>query len=174
MNTHASKTDLCKAMFAGAVAGIVASAAMTRFHVALSGRGLTGSEEPQSMKPVGGGDDVAMRVADLTAEATTGGRLTREEKTEVGGPLAHYAFGAGVGAIYGLMCELTPDAPCTRGAIFGPSVWAGADQLALPLVGLTPWPLKAYPPATNLQHLASHVVYGIATAQAYAAIRRAL
>ena len=160
-------------MCAGALAGIVGSFAMTRFHVAINGDGLTGSEEPQSMKPLADGDDVAMKTADLATEAATGEQLTQMEKTELGGPLAHYAFGALTGSIYGLVCETTPDALCTRGDVFGTSVWAGADQLTLPLTGLTPWPLKTYPAATNAQHLLSHVVFGWTTAWTYRALRRA-
>src|SRR5687768_1006683 len=85
MTLHASKADLCKAMTAGALAGLAASFVMTRFHVALSGRGVTGSENPQSNKPVdASGDDAAMETADLVAQSTTGQPLTRREKTEVG------------------------------------------------------------------------------------------
>jgi putative membrane protein len=147
---------------------------MTRYHVALSGKGLTGSEEPQSKKPVEGRDDAAMKAADVVAEATTGEPLSRREKTEVGGPLAHYAFGATAGAIYGAIAELTPDSKLTRGDRFGSALWVGADQLTLPLMGLSPWPLRAYPASTNFQHWTSHLVYGLTTAFTYRLIRRAI
>lgn len=173
-STHSVDRHLCRATFAGALAGIAASFVMTRYHVALSGRGLSGAEEPQSMKPVEGRDDAAMKSADLVSQATTGEPLTREEKKEVGGPLAHYAFGATVGAIYGAMAELTPQSPLLRGDRFGSAVWAGADQLTLPLVGLSPWPLKAYPASTNFQHWTSHLVYGMTTMLTYRLLRRAI
>ena len=177
--------QLWKGAVAGVVAGVVASWVMTRFQVALSGRGLTGSENPQSNKPVDGAtgsssgvssphegrDDAAMKAADVTAQATLGRPLGREEKTEVGGPLAHYAFGASAGAFYGMLRE-TEHAP--GGAAFGAELWAVADQLGLPIAGLSPWPLKAYPASTNVQHLAAHVVYGLTTAGVYALVRRAL
>jgi hypothetical protein len=172
MRTQHSGSDVFKGMVVGAVAGIMASFAMTRFHVAVSGPGLTGSEEPQSMKPVGGGDDAAMKAADVAVQATTGEPLTRREKREIGGPAAHYAFGALAGAVYGLMRELTPNARCRNGGVFGSMMWVGADQLLLPLVGLSPWPLSAYPASTNFQHLMSHLVYGEATEKAYDALRR--
>lgn len=56
----------------------------------------------------------------------------------------------------------------------GAELWAVADQLGLPMVGLSPWPLKAYPASTNAQHLAAHVVYGLSTAGVYSLVRRAL
>jgi putative membrane protein len=190
-----------KGALAGAVAGLAASWVMTRFQVALSGRGLTGSENPQSNKPVtsstlpaangrperrqaapgsgsshapstdGGPDDAAMKAADDAAQVALGRSLTREEKTEVGGPLAHYAFGVTAGAFYGMLRE-TEHAP--GGVAFGAQLWAIADQLGLPMVGLSPWPLKAYPASTNAQHLAAHVVYGLSTAGVYSLVRRAI
>ena len=171
--TTTETADLCKAMFVGAVAGTLGSFAMTRFHVALSGRGLAGSEQPQSNKPVEGRDDVTMKTADLVAQSTAGRPLTRREKREFGGPAAHYAFGAAAGALYGALRELKSESPLLEGGKFGTAVWALADQIALPAVGLSPWPLKTYPAVTNLQHLISHLVYGWTTAATYRALRGA-
>jgi uncharacterized membrane protein YagU involved in acid resistance len=161
-------------MLAGAVAGLIGSFAMTRFHVALSGRGLTDAEEPQSNKPVDGRDDAAMKTADLVAQSTAGRPLSPTAKKEVGGPAAHYAFGLAAGALFGALRELMPCSSIARGGPYGAAVWVAADQLALPLAGLSPWPLKAYPPSVNLQHLTAHLVYGWATAATYSSFRRAL
>jgi uncharacterized membrane protein YagU involved in acid resistance len=166
-----SEPIVWKGALAGAVAGLVASWVMTRFHVSLSGRGATGSENPQSNKPVEGNDDAAMKAANETAQVVLGRELTRAEKTEVGGPAAHYALGVAAGAIYGMMRE-TQHAP--SGATFGAELWTVADQLGLPLVGLSPQPLSAFPLSTNAQHLAAHLVYGISTALVYPLIRQTL
>jgi uncharacterized membrane protein YagU involved in acid resistance len=163
--------NVWKAAMAGAIAGGVASWVMTRFHVAFSGRGLSGSENPQSNKPVEGGDDAPMKAANEAARVALDRELTREEKTEVGGPAAHYALGIGAGVFYGMLRE-THHAP--GGAAFGAELWVVADQLGLPLVGLSPWPVKSYPVSTNAQHFAAHLVYGLTTAFVYSAVRRAL
>jgi len=134
-----------KGAVAGAVAGLAASWVMTRFHVALSGSGLGGSENPQSSNPVDGRDDAA------SAE--------------------HYALGVTAGAFYGMWRE-TEHAP--GGAAFGAELWTIADQVGLPMVGLSPQPLKAYPLSTNAQHLAAHIVYGISTAVVYSMVRRVI
>lgn len=160
-----------KGALAGVVAGLAASWVMTRFHVSLSGRGLTGSEEPYSNQPVEGRDDVAMKVANETAKLALDRELTREEKTEVGGPLVHYAFGAAAGAFYGVLRE-TQHAP--GGAAFGAELWVIADQVGLPMAQLSPWPLEAYPASTNAQHFAAHLVYGLTTGFVYSAVRRVL
>ena len=161
-----------RGMVLGAVSGLVASYAMTRFHVALSGRGLTDAEEPQSKKPVDAeGDDATMEVAERVSESATGSELTQTEKKEVGGPAVHYAFGIGSGILYGAIRELWPRSTLAKGGPFGAVVWVAADQLALPLSGLGPWPLKAYPAATNLQHLVSHLVYGLTADTVYGALQ---
>ena len=160
-----------KGAVAGAIAGTVASWVMTRFQVALSGRGLSGSENPQSNKPVEGRDDAAMKAANETAKVVLDRELTREEKTEVGGPAAHYALGITAGAFYGMLRE-TRHAP--GGAAFGAELWVIADQLGLPIAGLSPWPVKTYPVSTNAQHFAAHLVYGLTNAFVYSAVRRAL
>ena len=174
MANQTTNGRVCGAMLAGAVAGLIGSFAMTRFHVALSGRGLTDAEEPQSNKPVDGRDDAAMKTADLVAQSTAGRPLSQAEKKEAGGPAAHYAFGAAAGALFGVLRELVPNSSLARGGPYGAAVWVAADQIALPLAGLSPWPLKAYPPATNIQHLISTVVYGWSTAEAYQVIRDAV
>ena len=161
--------NMWKAACAGAMAGLAASWVMTRFQVAVSGRGRSNSENPQSNKPVEGQDDAAMKLANETAKVVIGRELTREEKTEIGGPAAHYAFGAAAGAFYGMLRE-TEHAP--GGTAFGAELWVLADQLGLPMVGLSPQPLKAFPLSTNMQHLAAHLVYGVSTALAYSVVRR--
>ena len=164
--------EVWKGALAGAVAGIVASWMMTRFQVALVGRGISGSENPQNMRPVeSNGDDAAMKASNEVAQATLGRELSYREKAEVGGPLAHYALGVTAGTFYGMLRE-TQHAP--GGAAFGAELFVVADQLGLPMVGLSPWPLAAFPAATNAQHFAAHIVYGISTAVTYSLVRRAL
>ena len=160
-----------KGAVAGAVAGLAASWVMTRFQVAMSGRGISGSENPQSNKPVEGRDDAAMKTANEAAKVVLDRELTREEKTEVGGPLAHYALGVTAGAFYGMLRE-TQHAP--GGAAFGAELWVVADQLGLPMAGLSPWPLQAYPASTNAQHFVAHLVYGLTTGVVYSVVRRAI
>jgi hypothetical protein len=168
---HHKEPHVWKAAVAGAAAGIAASWVMTRFQVLMSGRGLSGSENPQSNKPVEGRDDAAMKAANETSKALLDRELTPEEKAEVGGPLAHYALGAAAGAFYGMLRE-TQHAP--GGAAFGAELWVVADQLGLPMVGLSPWPLEAYPASTNAQHFFAHLVYGLTTAGVYSVVRRNL
>ena len=154
--------DVWKGVAAGAIAGLAGSIAMEAFHAAVSGTGRTGAYEPQSNKPVAPGEDATMEAADRASQAVTGESLNRSEK-KVAGPLMHYAFGVISGACYGALRETAPAAGLTRGGRYGLAVWLSADQLALPLTGLSPWPLPTSPRRTNAQLLLAHIVYGVAT-----------
>jgi len=100
-------------------------------------------------------------------------RLTDRELA-VAAPLVHFSFGATVAAFYGAWAATHPDT--TRsGALFGAVLWLTADEIAMPLMGLSGrtderrWPL-------HLQSFAAHVVYGVTAEQVRQAIvsRRSL
>lgn len=162
-----------KGIVAGALAGAAGGAAMQVFHASLSGRGRTGAYEPQSKKPVAPGEDATMRAAELAARTVGAERLEHAER-QAAGPWMHYAFSVVCGASYGALREITPQAGLARGGRFGVAVWVGADQLALPLMRLSPWPLSAYSVGTNAQLLLAHVVFGIVTDLTWRTARRAL
>ena len=128
---------------------------------ALYGRGVADTREPQSHRPVDGTDDAATKAADVVAHALAGRRLNRREK-QIGAPIVHYAFGASMGALYGLLYALRPDAARQSGLLFGSLVWLGADEIALPLAGLADGP-RAYPAAVHTEMLGAHLVYGYTT-----------
>ncbi len=134
---------------------------MTQFHVLLYGRGVTGTREPQSHRPVDGDDDAATKAADIIARETIGQGLTRREK-RLAGPAVHYVFSAFVGAIYGAAIEIAPAARLGRGTAFGVLVWVVADEVALPLLRLAKGP-SAYPLSTHAEMLAAHLVFGWTT-----------
>lgn len=147
---------------AGIVGGLAASWVMTRFHVALYGGGVTGIEEPQSHRPVDGGHhDPTTKAADVAVSAVTSSPLTPAEK-RVAGPVMHYLFGAGMGALYGGLAHVWPAARAGAGVPFGLGVWLVADEVALPALGLAEGP-RAYPFSTHAEMLAAHVVFGLTT-----------
>lgn len=162
---HAPSPSPWKGAVAGLVGGLVGSFVMTQFHVALHGRGVTGAREPQSHRPVDPyeerDEDATTKAADVIATATTGESLTRREK-QLAGPAVHYVFGGATGALYGLLAEMKPGARAGRGLPFGLAVWVGADEIALPAMGLTEGP-TAYPASVHAEMLAAHVVYGYTT-----------
>jgi uncharacterized membrane protein YagU involved in acid resistance len=98
---------------------------------------------------------------DDTEDATTRRHLTRAEKKKAG-PVVHYAFGALMGAVYGASVEVNPSANALAGIPFGAILFAAADEVVLPVLGLSDKP-AAYPLSTHVYGLVSHAVYGVTT-----------
>src|SRR5437879_7859259 len=101
-------------------------------------------------------DDATIRTAEMISEGLFGHRLSRDEK-KIAGPAVHYAFGAVVGALYGAGVEAAPVARAGFGSAFGAVVFVGADEIAIPALGLSP-NVKA-PLSKHLYGFASHLVY---------------
>lgn len=147
---------------AGVIGGLVGAFVMTRFHVALYGRGVTGVTEPQSHRPVDGGrHDPTTKAAEAIVTTVADRRLTHRQK-KVAGPVVHYLFGASVGAAYGALSHAWPDVQRGQGVPYGLAVWVLADEVALPILGLAHGP-SAYPFSTHAEMLAAHVVFGYTT-----------
>lgn len=79
----------------------------------------------------------------------------------------HYAFGAAWGGVYALLRESLPALPAS---LFGIGVWAVSDGVLLPAFRLAAWP-RHYSLREHHYALHAHVVYGLVTAGAYAALR---
>src|SRR3954468_17263330 len=74
--------------------------------------------------------------AQAIATTVRGRPLTRRQLT-VAAPLAHFSFGAAVGAIYGCVVGDDRRYSFARGASFGAAVWLLADEVAMPLLRLS-------------------------------------
>jgi putative membrane protein len=158
---------------AGVVAGIVAGLAgtwtMSQFQ-ALWSQQVTREHDPDTASAGGRHDarDWQERIegrnanelaAHAIAEHTIDRPLTREE-LELAAPAMHYAFGAAMGALYGGLHEVSPRVRAMGGSGWGMAVWAGADGIAVPLLGLSR-PKNEYPLETHAQSYAAHVVFGV-------------
>ena len=97
--------------------------------------------------------------AQAIAAYTLGRRLTQEE-LRFAAPLVHYLFGATMGAIYGAHAERRQ--ADSSGAAFGTTIWLAADEIAMPLLGLSDSTTRR-PFEMHLQSLVAHLVYGTAT-----------
>jgi hypothetical protein len=156
---------------AGAVGGVVASAAMVAFNHLLGSTGF-GSEDLGEhhqhrridAKPNDSdgtiADEPASRQAASVAAQTVAGRQLDEREKDAAGPVFHYGFGAVAGAIYGALAARAPQVTAGRGAPYGAAVFLTATELALPLAGLARKPTE-YPPARHVASLATHLVYGV-------------
>jgi uncharacterized membrane protein YagU involved in acid resistance len=96
-----------------------------------------------------------------------------EDQLSKGGWIVHYAYGAAWGGLYAALSQRLKRAPLLFGAAFGALLWLVSDEVLVPAFGLAKKP-TAYPPSVHLKSLATHVVYGAATAEAQRFLRARL
>ena len=117
-------------------------------------------------------DNAAVRVARAVTERLFNRRLRRRER-EKAGAVSHYLMSIASGGIYGAVAERLPRASIGAGLTFGVVVWIIADEVIVPVLGLSKKPTE-YPLSIHAYALASHLVYGVATEMGRRAIRNAL
>lgn len=169
MKNKKSEKNLLKGMIAGAVGGLVAAFVMTEYQ-ALTAK-LTESEE-QKKPPGKAAEPANVKAAEMISEKVFDHKLKKSEK-EPSGEAMHYLMGGITGAIYGATAELTGATTVAAGLPFGSAVWAIADDVVVPALGLSKSPTE-YPLSTHAYALSSHWVYGLVTEIVRKAVRKAL
>ena len=163
-----------KGLVAGLIGGLIGTIVMTEFQNVWSkvAQQLESSDGNQSKQQSEESESPTMKAAGKIARI--GGRkLTHDERKKLG-PVVHYSFGTLQGAIYGGTTELsgTPGG-FLPGVLFGAALFAAADEVALPQLGLT-GKASEMPASSHLYGLAAHLVYGISTEIARRGLRAAL
>ena len=183
MQTH--DASIWKGMVAGLAGGLIASWTMNQFQAAWT-RIAEGSEKShgaQSMQPSEGSkgeqgqdtaeqDDATVETAKVISKGVFGHELQESEK-ESAGAAVHYAFGTVTGGLYGALAEVTPQVTTATGLPFGAAFWLLADEITVPLLGLSKGPAQ-YPASTHAYALASHLVYGVTAELSRRAVRQVL
>ena len=153
---------------AGALGGIAGSWAMVRFNHAIGGGGFRPGDShshrrqwamPNDTDGTLPDEPASMKIASAVAAPVIGRPLNTEEK-EIGGPIMHYLFGALMGAMYGASAETQQSTTAGAGIPFGTAVWLAADEVGVPLAGLSASPTN-YPLSRHLAAFASHIVFGL-------------
>ena len=165
------RSDLLVGAAAGAVGGVVGSTAMVLFNHALAATGF-GREDlgvrkqhrhrhgkPNETDGTISDDPASEQAASKLVEALSGDRLGDTGK-KIGGTLAHHAFGAAAGALYGAAVARAPQLAAGGGAPYGAFVWLSAAEIALPLAGLARRPTR-YRTERHVASLATHLVFGL-------------
>jgi hypothetical protein len=106
-------------------------------------------------------DNAAERTANIIAVKGFDHELSESEK-HAAGKVAHYAFGATTGAVYGMAAEFIPEVTVGAGLPFGAAVWLVADEIVVPALGLSRGPTHI-PLSKHSVSLAAHLVYGVTT-----------
>lgn len=177
--------NVWKGIVAGLAGGLVASWTMNQFQAAWM-RLAANSDKPhgaQSMQPSEGShgdqaedakeqDDATVKVAQAISENVFDHALQESEKKPAGA-VVHYAFGIASGGLYGALAEVVPQVTTTAGVPFGAAFWLLADEVSVPLLGLSKGPTE-YPLSTHAYSLASHIVYGVSAELSRRALRHVM
>lgn len=92
---------------------------------------------------------------------------------EVAGPVLHYLFGLGVGALYGMLAETRRQTTRGFGTGYGMAVWATADQFGVSALGLAS-PPSDRPRRAEAYSTISHLVFGATLEAVRRTVRGAL
>ena len=162
------KGNVAKGALAGVVGGLAGTYAMnhfqswwTRWMHDVQPQSAAGKHDAREWQELTEGRNANEMAASTIADHTVGRPLTRNE-LKAGAAAVHFAFGAAMGGIYGALWEISPRTRQVGGAGFGTAVWAAADEVALPIVGLSR-PSTEHPPERHAHAFAAHIVYGVTT-----------
>ncbi len=112
---------------------------------------------------------------ELAAQALACATLNRplsDRELAIAAPIVHFSFGAAAGAMYGAYRNKTSrDRP--SGMAFGSALWLAADEIAMPLLGLSR-PTVQRPLEMHCQSFVAHLVYGIVAERVRHVTRHAL
>ena len=185
MRNNNGNPNIFKGIVAGLAAGFVASWTMNQFQAAWT-RITENNEKPhgaQAMQPSQGStgdqgqdmkeqDDATVETAKVISRGVFGHELQESEKKPAGA-VVHYAFGTATGGLYGALAEVSPQVTVGAGLPFGAAFWLIADEVSVPLLGLSKGPTE-YPVSTHVYALASHLVYGVTAEASRRALRQVL
>jgi hypothetical protein len=165
------KPQIGKAVLVGLASGLIASWTMNQFQAALSkasklAEGQSSQDESKAESEASNqieeeSEDATMKAANRLSEIVLNKQLSKQEK-KMAGPVVHYAFGSAMGALYGVAAEVYPNVTRGFGTAFGAALFAIADELAVPVLGLSK-ESKDVPLSSHASALFAHLTYGAAT-----------
>ena len=117
-------------------------------------------------------DDSAERLAQTLSVGLFDHKLNKREKYKAGTAF-HYAYGVSMGAAYGAVAELLPQAKFGAGMPYGALIWVGADEVVVPALGLSR-SAAGYPASVLAAAFAAHIVYGLTLESVRGIVRRVL
>lgn len=150
--------NILKGLAAGLAGGLIATFVMTQFQTALTKAAESANGEEKKEKKEDG-ENATVKTAEAISETIFDHELKKSEK-EPAGNAVHYGFGTMMGAVYGVAAEILPVTGYGYGIPFGTALFVGADEIALPVLGLSKPPTET-PASKHAFGLASHLVYGL-------------
>lgn len=162
---------ILRGIIAGLVAGVIGAGAMSIVHKGLIAIN-PGTRPPTAAAEQEQDEDATVKVANGITRWLLH-RPLPEDKKPLAGTIVHYAFGAGIGGLYGGLATVMPRLTLALGLPFGVAVWLGAHVIMVPALGLAAPPTRQ-PPLKEALEFVLHLVYGAVTELARRLIRQRL
>lgn len=155
--------DLLEATALGLAGGLAATWIMTQLQNLLSAKSdekdneqeARHSQEHEQEKP----ESPTVLVADQLSRLVRGRRVSDAHR-QTAGQIVHYGYGTLMGGVYGLITGMMPELARGRGLAWGTVLWLGGDEVAVPLLKLSP-PPQEHPVSVHASALGAHLVYGV-------------
>jgi hypothetical protein len=154
--------DVAKGAAAGAFGGLLGAAAMLVFGAAFGrafDRGSRGGGRPRKFMPTADQELDGTAVLALAAGRAVGRDLTGEALVKTA-RVMHFLFATGLGAAYGALAEVTPEATCGYGTGFAATEELSGNEFLMPRLGFL---RQHYPLHERVHSLASHLLWGAVT-----------
>ena len=135
----------------GMAAGLDAAAVMQGFQAAAA----------RQIDGLAGGEPATAKAADCISEAVAEKSLPEKSKQRASAAV-HYAVGAIIGGVYGVIAGLVPIVTVGRGLAFAVGVWALDDELTVPALGFAPRASETSA-EKHAYGAASHAVFALTT-----------
>lgn len=164
--------DVIKGLAAGLIGGLIGTIVMTQYQNVVTQIGKAAGSDNNKDEKKEEGDNATVKTAKAVSENVFDHKLKKSEK-EPAGNAVHYVFGTTVGALYGAASEVMPGAAGGYGLPFGTALFIGADEIAVPALGLSEPPTEI-PMSTHAYGLSSHLIYGLTAEFVRRAVRRLL
>ena len=167
-----NNSDILKGLAAGLVGGLVGTIVMTQYQnlVTQIGKSANGDDKKDKKQEKEGSENATVKTAQAISETVFDHKLKKSEKAQAGNAV-HYVFGTTVGALYGAAAEAIPATAMGYGLPFGTALFIGADEVAVPALGLSEPPTEI-PMTTHAYALSSHLVYGLTADLVRRAVRK--
>jgi putative membrane protein len=155
------KEELWKGVVAGMVGGLVASWTMNQVFTIWS-KINEGKQQPeQSAKKGEQSDPATLKLARKLSRQILQREIS-DEKIQAAEAAVHYGFGTVMGGVYGGLSEYVPQARAGFGSAYATALFVGADEIAVPLAGLSGRPNEV-PVSSHVLGFTAHLVYGVTT-----------
>jgi putative membrane protein len=163
-------SDILKGLAAGLIGGLVGTIVMTQYQNIVTQIGKSANGDDKKKEEKEGGENATVKTAKAISENVFDHKLKKSEKEQAGNAV-HYVFGTTVGALYGAAAEAIPATAMGYGLPFGTALFIGADEVAVPALGLSEPPTEI-PMTTHAYALSSHLVYGLTADLVRRAVRK--